>query len=113
MTHECFITSVPLRGLQLDCKNAGTSHKPSIFEVIICGPQVYALAFYYGGHLVGWHEASFGDILKVQLEIAPVDVCRSKCLNLLSHTLSVPLPSLITSVLQVFFAIVLAAFGEP
>ncbi|KAK9846492.1 hypothetical protein WJX81_005240 [Elliptochloris bilobata] len=26
---------------------------------------VYALAFYYGGQLVAWHEATFGDVLKV------------------------------------------------
>lgn len=39
---------------------------PCTVLISLClAAQVYALAFWYGGRLVAWHEASFGDILKV------------------------------------------------
>ena len=36
-----------------------------VLTSICLAAQVYALAFWYGGRLVAWHEANFGDTLKV------------------------------------------------
>ena len=45
---------------------------PHAWRSTCTAAQVYALAFWYGGRLVAWHEASFGDILKVHSQPVPV-----------------------------------------
>ncbi len=48
------------------CRQSAHHGSRVLYHGSTCAVQVYALAFWYGGLLVSWHEATFGEVLKVR-----------------------------------------------
>jgi len=84
----------PLHGfMRLRARRQSAHHGSRVlYHGSSCAVQVYALAFWYGGLLVSWHEATFGEVLKVRRPCA-MSLCAMRPANgLLPMTVSARSP---------------------